>query len=42
VTLHWTLTRCAWADHREKQDIALALMMPLVMIILYVLLEPYG
>src|SRR6476661_5718970 len=34
ATLHWTLTRCAWADHREEQDIALALMIPLVMIML--------
>src|SRR6266568_6046125 len=34
TTLHWTLTRCAWADHREEQDIALALMIPLVMIML--------
>src|SRR5262252_4873561 len=37
ATLHWTLTRCAWADHREEQDIALALMIPLVMIMLAIL-----
>src|SRR5207237_1788672 len=37
ATLHWTLTRCAWADHREEQDIALALMIPLVMIMFDIL-----
>jgi hypothetical protein len=37
TTLHWTLMRCAWADHREEQDIALALMIPLVMIMLDIL-----
>ena len=37
VTLHWTLTRCAWADHREEQDIALALMIPLVMKMCHIL-----
>jgi hypothetical protein len=37
MTLDWTLTRCVLADRRKEQDIALALMIPLVMKMRHVL-----
>src|SRR5215475_4138132 len=39
TTLQRALTYCVLADCRKEQEIPLALMIPLVMIMLYVLLE---
>ena len=37
TTLHWAFTLCLLADRREEQDIALALMIPLVMKMCHIL-----
>ena len=39
TTLQRALTRCVLVDRRKEQDIVLALMIPLVMIMLHVLVE---
>jgi hypothetical protein len=37
MTLHWTLRRRVVADRRKEEDIALPLMIPLMMKMLYIL-----
>ena len=39
TTLQRALMSCVWADRRKEQDIARALMIPLVMIMLPILVE---